>query len=77
MYKIVRKYYGDLFNTDEWCSCCGEDQYIPSWRAGKCPNCGEPISPCSMCDDHPNCCLSGCPYAEHKVKVRRFKIERC
>lgn len=46
---------------DEWCPCCDTEVVIPSFGISFCPNCGEPILPCSMCDTDYNDCRK-CPY---------------
>lgn len=46
---------------DEWCPYCDKEVSIPSFGISFCPNCGEAILPCSMCNtDYNNCCE--CPY---------------
>ena len=46
---------------DEWCACCDSEVVIPSFGVSFCPNCGELILPCSMCDADYNDCRN-CPY---------------
>ena len=46
---------------DEWCPCCDTEVVIPSFGVSFCPNCGELILPCSMCDASYNDC-GDCPY---------------
>lgn len=46
---------------DEWCPCCNTEVVIPSFGVSFCPNCGERILPCSMCDTDYNDCRK-CPY---------------
>lgn len=45
----------------EWCSCCDTEVVIRSFGVSFCPNCGERILPCTMCDtDYIDC--RHCPY---------------
>lgn len=47
--------------TTEWCPCCDTEVNIEPFGISFCPNCGEPILPCSMCDtDYIDC--RDCPY---------------
>lgn len=40
----------------EWCSHCENEVEIPADRPSSCPECGESILPCCMCDmDIVNC----------------------
>lgn len=47
--------------TTEYCPCCDSEVDIPSFGVSYCPNCGERILPCSMCDANMHNC-SRCPY---------------
>jgi hypothetical protein len=44
----------------EWCSHCEQEVEIPPIGRSNCPNCGESILPCSMCEE----CVENCPYEE-------------
>lgn len=49
----------------EWCPCCDTEVVIPSFGVSFCPNCGERILPCSMCDtDYIDC--NRCPYEKRE-----------
>ena len=45
--------------TYEWCPNCKNDVVIYSQGITACPNCGEPLVPCSQCED---CDYDTCPY---------------
>lgn len=45
----------------EWCPCCDTEVSIPSFGVSFCPNCGELIIPCSMCNPDYHDCRE-CPY---------------
>lgn len=49
---------------DEYCPCCDSEVVIPSFGRSFCPNCGEPILPCSMCHNGTNYIVEceNCPY---------------
>lgn len=47
--------------TTEWCSYCGKEVDIAPFGLSYCPNCGERILPCSMCDAFKVGC-DRCPY---------------
>ena len=44
--------------TWEWCPHCEAEVRIPAYRKSTCPECGEAIMPCSMCET----CGEVCPY---------------
>ena len=53
----------------EQCYHCNTEVKIPNDKASKCPECGNRILPCSMCNmDEVKC--SKCPY-EKKTKVKK------
>lgn len=54
-------YYNFDEYCDEYCPCCDTEVVIPSFGVSFCPNCGELILPCSMCDTDYNDC-GNCPY---------------
>lgn len=45
--------------TLEYCSECDDEVVIYSKGITKCPECGTPTAPCSMCD---HCSSRTCPY---------------
>ena len=45
--------------TIEWCPFCGSEQVIYSTGITACPECGKPLTPCSMCE---YCNYVTCPY---------------
>lgn len=50
--------------TTEWCPCCDTEVDIAPFGISFCSNCGEPITPCSMCNtDYIDC--GDCPYWEN------------
>lgn len=47
---------------NEWCSECGQDVVLyESFETQVCPECGEKILPCRMCDMDKVACGNGCP----------------
>lgn len=47
--------------TEELCPHCNYEQIIFAGKASPCPNCGEIIRPCSVCDKH-DTCPEECPF---------------
>lgn len=45
--------------TFEYCPSCESDVVIYANGVTACPNCGEPLAPCSVCE---TCDYSTCPY---------------
>lgn len=41
--------------THEWCPHCESEVRIDADKPSKCPNCGEMILPCSICDEIKSC----------------------
>ena len=56
--------------TWELCSYCSTEVVIPAYQESKCPICGSPILPCSMCGELRDdgywhmVCHDKCPYSE-------------
>jgi thymidylate synthase len=48
--------------TTELCSFCLSEQEIPTHKASLCPDCGEPIYPCSVCSDPAYGSSDGCSW---------------
>lgn len=46
--------------TVEWCPNCEKEVVIYSQGVTACPSCGEPLAPCSQCED---CDYDTCPYS--------------
>lgn len=44
--------------TIEWCPWCENEQVIFSKGITRCPDCGKPLAPCSVCEE----CVKNCPY---------------
>lgn len=62
--------------TTEMCPECGHEVNIPNtFKVHVCPNCGQPIKPCSMCnmDMHSDCKL--CPLDKGNKKWRKGIVE--
>lgn len=60
--------------TIEYCPYCEKEQVIFSRGITKCPDCGKPLAPCSVCEE----CVVDCPYGcdgtendEHKPVTNR------
>lgn len=52
----------ELF-TVEACPNCGSEQVIWSHGVTRCPECGAPLAPCSVCtDENGSCNYNSCPY---------------
>jgi len=50
--------------TIEWCPNCDQEVEIPAYGISKCPECGNSILPCSMCEpNHMDC--TNCPYKKY------------
>lgn len=45
--------------TIEYCPNCDSEQVIYANGITSCPECGEPLAPCSMCE---SCDYATCPY---------------
>ena len=61
--EYIREWRDEL--TTEWCPHCNTEVDIPVIGESHCPNCGELIVPCNMCDsDIVNCseCVWRCKY---------------
>ena len=55
--------------TWEMCPCCETEVAIKPFGISFCPECGEPILPCSMCNmDYHDCGI--CPYYATETKER-------
>lgn len=54
--------------TWELCGFCQSEVVIPAYQESKCPVCGEPIIPCSMCcrEDGYMTCHDKCPYSKEE-----------
>lgn len=55
--ELKEKYNLDNY-TIEYCPWCDMDQVIFSKGVTRCPECGKPLAPCSMCEE----CVQDCPY---------------
>lgn len=44
--------------TIECCPFCDSEQVIFSKGVTRCPDCGKPLAPCSVCEE----CVTECPY---------------
>ena len=50
----------------EWCPYCGDEVEIEDrMDLQECPNCGNKILPCSLCD-HDKCDCGECPFKKNK-----------
>ena len=49
----------------EWCTSCNEEVELPAIMAVyKCPNCGEFILPCTLCDIEGQTNCENCDYSK-------------
>ena len=64
--------------VDEWCANCETEVQLKAtlYEKQHCPNCGNPIKPCALCDwDNINC--NECPWGfwgEELRKGVRYKL---
>ena len=70
---------GEKVSTQEYCNEC--DSYVdllPEFKVQVCPECGEPVVPCSLCpllEEGKNDC-SKCPLARQAELIRQEKNEK-
>lgn len=59
--EIVRDFALDTYCI-EMCPGCGNEEVIFAKGITRCPDCGYPMAPCSVCREYRECDYASCPY---------------